>query len=54
MFSVMNRKRQRKMRHGFVTWLARVKRSQLEERYEKMSEMVTTLWFKQRVFLGLR
>ena len=26
----------------------------MEERYDKMSELVTNLWFKQRVFLGLK
>ena len=46
MFSVMNRKRQRKLRQGFVSWLASVKKAQLDDRYEKMSELVTTLWFK--------
>ncbi|CDW85127.1 UNKNOWN [Stylonychia lemnae] len=54
MFSVMHRKRQRNVRQGFVRWLAITKKAQLEERYDKMSNLVTSLWFKQRVFLGLR
>ena len=50
----MNRKRQRNLRNGFVRWLAVTKKQGLDERYEKMSELVTNLWFKQRVFLALR
>ena len=50
----MNKKRQRTLRKGFVQWLGHVKKEQIEERYEHMSELVTNLWFKQRVFLGLR
>jgi hypothetical protein len=42
------------IRRGFVQWLGHVKKEQIEERYENMSELVTNLWFKQRVFLGLR
>ena len=42
------------MRHGFIRWLGFTKKKGLEERYDKMSDLVTTLWFKQRVFLGLK
>jgi len=35
-------------------WLGFAKKLGLDERYEAMSELVTSLWFKQRVFLGLR
>lgn len=42
------------MRRGFITWLASTKKQGQEERYEKMSELVTNQWFKQRVFLALR
>jgi hypothetical protein len=54
MASVSHRKRARNMRSGFVTWLGFTKKRGLEDRYEKMSELVTNLWFKQRVFLALR
>lgn len=52
--SIMTRKKLRDQRTGFVTWLAVTKKAGLEERHDKMSELVTNLWFKQRVFLGLR
>lgn len=42
------------MRQGFVNWLGFTKKKGLEQRYDQMSELVTNLWFKQRVFLGLR
>jgi hypothetical protein len=54
MYSVMHRKRKRNLRSSFVKWLATVKKEQLDERYEKMSELVTTAWFKQRVFLAFK
>ncbi len=54
MNAVMTRKKQRRQREGFVKWLAHAKKAQLEDKYDKMSDLVTTLWFKQRVFLGLR
>ncbi len=54
MTSVMTRKKNRMLRVGFVRWLGTTKRAALEERYENMSELVTNLWFKQRVFLALR
>lgn len=54
MSSVSHRKRARMMRSGFVTWLGFTKKRGLEERYDRMSEMITSMWFKQRVFLALR
>ena len=54
MKSVLSRKKQRSTRRAFVRWLALTKKQQMEERYDTMSELVTNLWFKQRVFLGLR
>ena len=54
MKTVMTRKRLRLQRQGFIMWLGFVKKLGLDERYEAMSELVTSLWFKQRVFLGLR
>lgn len=54
MTSVMSRKRSRILRMGFVRWLGFTKKLGLEERYENMSELITNLWFKQRVFLALR
>ena len=50
----MARKRSRVLRGGFVRWLGFTKKQALEERYENMSELITNLWFKQRVFLALR
>jgi len=50
----MNRKRQRKIRSSFVRWLGIVKKQQMDERYDSLSDLVTNLWFKQRVFLALR
>ena len=35
-------------------WIGFAKKRGLEDRYEKMSELVTNMWFKQRVFLALR
>ena len=35
-------------------WLAHCKRQQLEEKYEHMSELVTNMWFKQKVFLAMK
>jgi hypothetical protein len=37
-----------------VRWLAYTKKADLEAKYDKMTDLVTALWFKQRVFLGLR
>ena len=54
MYSIMIRKKLRLVRGGFVSWLGHTKKKGLEERYDKMSELVTDLWFKQRVFLGLK
>jgi len=50
----LTKRKKRDARNAFVRWLAFVKRKGLEERYEKMSELVTNLWFKQRVLLALR
>lgn len=54
MYTVMSRKKHRDQRKAFVMWLGCTKKAGLDERYEKMSELVTNLWFKQRVFLALR
>ena len=35
-------------------WLAHTKRQALEDRYEHMSELVTNMWIKQKVFLGMK
>lgn len=35
-------------------WLAYTKRQALEDRYEHMSELVTNMWFKQKVFLSMK
>lgn len=42
------------LRSNFVKWLAYTKKIALNNKYDKMTELVTDLWFKQRVFLGLR
>lgn len=54
MLSICQRKKLRQLRNGFVAWLADTKKKGLEERYENMSDLMTNLWFKQRVFLGLK
>ena len=54
LFTIMQRKKKRQMRQGFILWLAYSKRQNLEERYEKMSELITKMWFKQKVFLSLK
>ena len=46
MHSVMSRKKLRMERKGFVKWLAFTKKTGLDERYDKMSDLVTNLWFK--------
>jgi len=35
-------------------WLSFCKRDSLLEKYERISDIVTETWFKQRVFLGLK
>ena len=35
-------------------WLAHTKRQGLEERYDKMSDLITDMWFKQKVFLAMK
>jgi hypothetical protein len=35
-------------------WLAHSKRQMLEDRYDKMSDLITTMWFKQKVFLAMK
>lgn len=41
-------------RRAFVNWLAFSKKQSLEERYEHMSELITQMWFKQKIFLALK
>jgi len=41
-------------RQAFVMWLAHTKRQALEDRYDNMSELITTMWFKQKVFLAMK
>lgn len=54
MFMIMQRKKKLAQRQAFVMWLAYSKRQGLEERYDKMSDLVTTMWFKQKVFLAMK
>jgi len=54
LFHMMGRTSKRRQRNAFVRWLGFSKKQALEEKYEEMSEAVTTLWFKQRVFLALK
>jgi len=35
-------------------WLGHCKRASLEDRCENMTNLVTQLWFKQKVFLSLK
>jgi hypothetical protein len=35
-------------------WLAHAKRQSLEDRYDTMSHLITTMWFKQKVFLAMK
>lgn len=42
----MSRKKQRVQRSNFIRWLAYTKKAELDSKYEKMSELVTSLWFK--------
>jgi hypothetical protein len=41
-------------RQAFVMWLAHTKRQGLEDRYDKMSGLITDMWFKQKVFLAMK
>ena len=43
---IMTRKRMRTQRRAFVRWLAIHKQKDLEERYDKMTELVTNMWYK--------
>lgn len=54
MRAVAHRHTHRSIRHAFVRWLADTKKGQMEDKYGKMSSLVTDLWFKQKVFLGLK
>jgi len=54
MFTIMQRKKKTYARQAFVMWLAHAKRQALEDRYEHMSELVTNMWFKQKVFLAMK
>lgn len=53
-YSIVTKKYERSLRRAYVLWLSFVKRENLNKRYETLSEIVTTTWFKQRVFLGLK
>lgn len=53
-FAIMQRRKKTFARQAFVTWLAHCKRQALEERYEHMSELITDMWFKQKVFLAMK
>lgn len=44
--SVVNKKYDRSTRKAFVYWLCFVKRENLLKRYETLSDIVTTTWFK--------
>lgn len=35
-------------------WLAHSKRQALEDRYDLMSDLITKMWFKQKVFLAMK
>ena len=35
-------------------WLAHAKRQDLEDRYDNMSDLITKMWFKQKVFLAMK
>ena len=54
LFRLMQKKKQLTGRRAFVMWLAHTKKQNLEERYEHMSELITQMWFKQKVFLSLK
>ena len=41
-------------RRAFVYWLGFAKKERLTERCEKMNELVTNMWFKQKVFLSMK
>ena len=41
-------------RRAFVMWLAHTKRQTLEYRYDTMSDLITKMWFKQKVFLAMK
>lgn len=53
-FRIMQRRKKMFSREAFVRWLAHSKKQALEERYEHMNDLVTTMWFKQKVFLSLK
>jgi hypothetical protein len=42
----MGRKKKLTTRKAFVYWLAHCKKQALEERYDHMSNLMTTMWFK--------
>lgn len=46
MRAVAHRHTHRSMRHAFVRWLADTKKGQMDDKYGKMSSLVTDLWFK--------
>lgn len=52
--SVLARYAKREARRAFVKWLANVKSDQMKERHETVSALVTTMGFKQRVFLAMK
>ena len=46
--------KKRNQRQAFITWLAYHKRQNLEEKYEKMSDLITKMWIKQKIFLAMK
>lgn len=54
LFKIIQRRLKANKRQGFVMWLAHTKRQGLEDRYDNMSELITKMWFKQKVFLAMK
>ena len=53
-FSIMQKKKKMGLRKAFIMWLAHSKRQTLEDRYDTMSELITKMWYKQKVFLSMK
>ena len=54
LFKIVQRRMKANKRQGFVMWLAHTKRQGLEDRYDLMSDLITKMWFKQKVFLAIK
>ena len=52
--NLLTRKSKLTARRAFVMWLGYARRQRLEERCESMRDVITTMWFKQKVFLSLK